>query len=267
MDRGDDEMLETGLSGKTAVVTAGAGSIGRAVCEAFAKSGARIAVCDRDAAAARSFAEALRAFGAVAEGFEVNPGRRAELAGACDAIIGRFGRIDVLINNENAILRSEERVPLHEFDMRRCDEIITEGIKGFFMFSQCCMRDMALRKNGSVVNITSIRGLVPVACQVPVVAVSAAVIGMTKMWGVELKNERIRVNAVAAGITDDELELTSKTPEDKGLRLSHLAIQRPAKLEELAAATLFLASDAASYITGAVLPVDGGLSAGYVRSF
>ncbi len=210
-------MLETGLSGKTAVVTAGAGSIGRAVCEAFAKSGARIAVCDRDAAAARSFAEALRAFGAVAEGFEVNPGRRAELAGACDAIIGRFGRIDVLINNENAILRSEERVPLHEFDMRRCDEIITEGIKGFFMFSQCCMRDMALRKNGSVVNITSIRGLVPVACQVPVVAVSAAVIGMTKMWGVELKNERIRVNAVAAGITDDELELTSKTPEDKGL--------------------------------------------------
>jgi len=260
-------MSELGLSGKTAVVTAGTGPVGRAVCEAFAKHGARVAVCDRDGDAALSYAGMLREQGADAEGFLVDFGMRAKLAGACEAIVKRFGTIDVLINNENASLLPQERLPLHAFDMVRCEAIINQGVKSFFTFSKLCMRDMALRKSGSVVNITSVRGLIPVPGQTPVVAVSAAVIGMTKMWGVELRDEHIRVNAIAAGITAGELDLSAKTPEEKQRKFTHLAIRRPVGPEELAAAALFLASDTAAYITGAVLPVDGGLSAGYVRSF
>jgi len=259
--------MDTGFNGKTAVVTAGAGIAGRAICAAFADNGARVAVCDGDPASACHYAKKLRESGADAEGFEVNFGKRSELAAACDAIIKRFGKIDILINNENAILLPDERAVLHELDMELCEKIINDGIKSFFTFSRRCMQDMASRKSGSVVNITSIRGLIPVAFQTPIIAVASAVIGMTKMWGVELKNEGIRVNGIAAGFTEDEFELTTQTTDDKTRKLAHLAIQRPVQAEELAAAALFLASDGAGYITGAVLPVDGGLSAGYVRSF
>jgi len=124
---------------------------------------------------------------------------------------------------------------------------------------------MALRKNGSVVNITPVWGLTPISNHSPVVAVAAAVVGMTKMWGVELKNEGIRVNAVAAGITAEELDSTP--PGLQKNRLAHLAVQRPVAPDELASAAFFLASGAAGYITGALLPVDGGLCAGYARSF
>ena len=296
------------LTGKTAVVTAGAGATGRAVCATFADAGAGVAVCDRDLAAARKYAEELRKDGADAEGFEVNPGKRAEMSLAYEAIVNRFGKIDILVNNENAELLPEELAPLHEFDIDRCADIIDEGIKSFYSFSQLCMQNMAMRKNGSIVNIVSIRGLVPTANNTPIVAVAAAVIGLTKMWGVELKDEKIRVNAIAAGVLDPDYDMESRrcsitqagvagdglhaqygdaknvqgaqsggagdvsgaasdTREDIPRRFAHLAIQRPAEPEELASAALFLASGAASYITGAVLPVDGGLSAGYVRSF
>ena len=250
-------MQEFNFAGRTVVVSSGTDETGQAVCAAFAAQGARIAVCGSDLAAAQREAARLRAAGADAEGFAADPGRRQDLAMACAAIIGRFGCIDILINNSNAELAADERVPLHEMDMDLYDAIVDAGIKSFFTLSQLCMQDMARHHGGSVVNITSVRGLVPVAGQTPIVAVAAAVIGLTRMWSVELKEKQIRVNAVAAGIT------SCADPQS----LSHLAIQRPADPKEIAAAALFLASDAASYITGAVLPVDGGLNAGYVRSF
>ena len=250
-------MVEKDFIGKTVVVTEGAGIIGKAIGTAFAGAGARVAVCDRNLDAARDAARALRASSADAEGFQVDLGRRGDLAANYATIIARFGQIDVLINNDNTELAEDERAPLHEFDMERYDQIVNAGIKGLFSFSQLCAQDMVKRKGGCIVNITSIRGLIPVANQTPVVAVSAAVVGMTRMWGLELKNENIRVNAIAAGIT------SCNDPR----KLAHLAIQRPATPADIASAALFLASPGASYITGVVLPVDGGLSAGYVRSF
>jgi 3-oxoacyl-[acyl-carrier protein] reductase len=250
-------MDKPSLYGRTAVITDGAGEIGRAICDVFAKSGVNIAVCDENLADAQKTAATLTDYGIDAEGFLVNLGKREELAGACEAIINRFGRIDILVNNDNIELSDEERVPLHEMDMERYDEIIDKGINGFFAFSKLCIQNMAKNKCGSVVNVTSIRGLVAVANQTPVTAVSSAVVGMTRMWGVELTSENIRVNAVAVGI------ISCSNPK----KLSHLAIKRPATPEEIASAVLFLASDEASYITGVVLPVDGGLNAGFIRSF
>jgi len=255
------------LSGKTAVVTAGAGAAGRAICELFAREGAHVAVCDRDPVSAEAYAGELRGLGLSADGFCVDFSRREHLAEACAAIARRLGKIDILVNNENEILLPEERAPLHEMDIVRCGDMIDRGIKSFFTFSKHCMQDMALRKSGSVVNITPVYGLTPVANQTPVVAIASAVVGLTKMWGVELKNEGIRVNAIAAGITDADLEPATGIPDSKKRRLAHLAIQKPVAPGELAEAALFLASDAAGYITGTILPVDGGLSAGYARSF
>jgi 3-oxoacyl-[acyl-carrier protein] reductase len=250
-------MNKPSLTGRTVVITGGAGEIGRAICDIFAKNGANIAVCDENLAEAQKTAVALTEYGIDAEGFEVNLGKREELAGACEAIIKRFGRIDILVNNDNIELPDEERVPLHEMDMDRYDEIVNKGINGFFTFSKPCIQNMAQNKSGSVVNVTSIRGLVAVANQTPVVAVASAVVGMTRMWGVELTSDNIRVNAVAAGI------ISYSNPK----KLTHLAIKRPATPDEIASAVLFLASDEASYITGVVLPVDGGLNAGFIRSF
>lgn len=148
------------------------------------------------------------------------------------------------------------------------DDIITANLDNVYYFSKAAMQDMAKRKKGAVVNVMSIRGLIPVANQTPVVAAAAAQVGFTKMWGVELKEEKIRVNGVAAGIVKNEKNAAYlQTEEQIKPKLSHLAVERLATAEDIANAALFLASDEAAYITGVVLPVDGGLSAGYVRSF
>ena len=261
-------MLKTDMSGRTAVVTAGAGVVGAAICKVFSANGAKVALCDKDEAAAKKVAAEINAAGGQAEGFALDIRKRETFKGVCDAILAKFGTIDFLINNESEEIAPEDRKPLHEFDMDLYDDIITANLDNVYYFSKAAMQDMAKRKKGAVVNVMSIRGLIPVANQTPVVAAAAAQVGFTKMWGVELKEEKIRVNGVAAGIVKNEKNAAYlQTEEQIKPKLSHLAVERLATAEDIANAALFLASDEAAYITGVVLPVDGGLSAGYVRSF
>ena len=261
-------MLKTDMSGRTAVITAGAGVVGVAICKVFAANGAKVAVCDKDEAAAKKVAAEINAAGGQAEGFALDIRKKETFTGVCDAILAKFGTIDFLVNNESEEIAPEDRKPLHEFDMDLYDDIITANLDGVYYFSKAAMQDMAKRKKGAVVNVMSIRGLIPVANQTPVVAAAGAQVGFTKMWGVELKDEKIRVNGVAAGIVKNEKNAAYlQTEEQVKPKLSHLSVERLATPEDIANAALFLASDEAAYITGVVLPVDGGLSAGYVRSF
>jgi len=257
-------MLQTNLQGKVAVVTAAAGAVGREIARVFAASGAKVAVCDGDYGKAARVAEALHKAGNEAAAFELDIRKKETLGGVCAAIVAKFGKIDILINNENQTVKPQKRKPLHEFDDRLFDDVLQAGAYGLYHFSKAVMREMANRGGGAVVNITSILGLGPAADQTAVVAVSAGTIGFTRMWGVELSDSHIRVNAVAAGIVGPGKDAAGENAAGK---LTHLGVKRLARPEDIANAALFLASDDASYITGVVLPVDGGLNAGYVRSF
>ena len=271
-------MLRTNLQGKVAVVTAAAGAVGREIVGAFAASGATVAVCDRDYDAAAGVAWELNEAGGEAAGFELDIRNKDAAGKVCAAIAERFGRIDILVNNENETVGPKERKPLHEFDDRLFDELLLVGAYGLYYFSKAVMREMAKNGGGAVVNVTSILGMVPAANLTPAVAVSGGTIGFTRMWGEELSDANIRVNAVAAGIGAAENDRESADAgnatagdavagaEATG-KLTHLGVKRLTRPEDIANAVLFLASDEASYITGAVLPVDGGLNAGYVRSF
>ena len=261
-------MLKTDMAGRTVVVTAGGGTVGREICKVFAANGAKVAVCDKDCEAAKKVAEEIKAAGGTAEGFELDIRKFETFNGVLEAIRRSLGAIQILVNNENEEIRPEDRKPLHEFDTDMYEDIVYADINGLFTFTKYATQDMKAAKKGVVVNVTSIRGLVPVANQTPVVAVSAAAIGMTRMWGVECKDANIRVNCVAAGLSKNEKnEDYLNTEEAVSKKLSHLAIERLAEPADIAYAALFLASDEAAYITGAVLPVDGGLQAGFVRSF
>lgn len=150
-------MLKTDMSGRTAVVTAGAGVVGAAICKVFAANGAKVAVCDKDEAAAKKVAAEINAAGGQAEGFALDIRKRETFKGVCDAILAKFGTIDFLINNESEEIAPEDRKPLHEFDMDLYDDIITANLDNVYYFSKAAMQDMAKRKKGAVVNVMSIR--------------------------------------------------------------------------------------------------------------
>lgn len=255
------------FSKKTIVVSGAASPVGKAICTAFAKAGGAIAACDKNLAGAEQTAQELRAAGFEAKAFLVDLYALDSLKGAVAQIVEAMGRIDVLVNAYNEEMPDEERKEMHLLDYSNMVDYINAGTKGVFRFSKYCALNMAERKSGAIVNVTSVRGLTPVGGQTPVVAVGGAIIGMTRMWGVEMEADGIRTNCVAAGITEGEQIPYDEQPPIMQQKLSHLGLRRPAKPEEIASAVLFLASDAASYITGAVLPVDGGLSAGFVRAF
>ena len=258
-------MLRTEMTGKVAVITAGAGVIGEEICKTFAASGAAVAVCDKNLAAAEKVADIITAAGGKSKAYALDIRNKDTFADVVSAIAADFGGLDLLINNENEEIAPCDRKPLHEFDMDMYDDIVTAGIDGVYYFSKACTQEMEKRGKGAIVNVLSVRGVIPVANQSPVVAVAAAQVGYTRMWGVEMKDYNIRVNAVAAGLSRNEKNAdTLADPESK---LSHVAVKRLCQPSDIANAALFLASDDAAYITGAVLPVDGGLAAGYVRSF
>jgi NAD(P)-dependent dehydrogenase (short-subunit alcohol dehydrogenase family) len=182
-----------------------------------------------------------------------------------DQVVAHFGRIDILINNTLAETAGEERRALHEIPLDEYIACYTRSVNSVVKLTHYVAQDMDSRKSGVIVNVFTIRGLIAVAGQPVGVTSAASLVGMSKMWGVELLNSNIRVNGVAVGVLEEDPPLASG--RDDAYRFSHAAIRRPCTDDEAAAAVLFLASDEASYITGVVLPVDGGISAGYARSF
>lgn len=254
-------MLRTELSGRTAVITGDGKALNLALIKAFTESGAQVALCCRPEE--KPDAAELDVYGEAVHVFELNLLDFSSLEGTFAQILERFGKVDILVNNPTGTFAQLERVPLHEVDLQTFIRVTDEWLKGLMRFSKLCAGDMASRKAGVIVNYLSVRGITAVANQSITVAVSAALHGLSRMWGVEMRDCNIRANGIAVGVLEDE----PKLPCGDAVRFSHANIKRPCKAEEAANAAVFLASDAASYITGTVLPVDGGISAGYARSF
>lgn len=261
-------MMKVNLTEKIALVTGAAGGLGRGITAALAENGARVVVADinldlaRETASAFPDAQALR--------FDVT--NEAEVESGIREIVQQHGRLDVLVNNAG-VNTLAHRVNIDQFPTEEWDRILKVDLTGVFLVSKVAARQMVAQKAGRIINISSVLGLVPARLQSPYVAAKAGVVNLTRSMAIELGCQGILVNCVAPGsiMTEGTKQLfygpDGKFNDRVQSMLAHIPLGRPANVEEIAHAVLFLAAPESSYINGAVLAVDGGWLAGYIREF
>jgi 3-oxoacyl-[acyl-carrier protein] reductase len=236
---------------KIVMVTGGAAGIGRVTAEAFAREGAKLAICDVNPQAGEAAAQAL---GPEASFQKVDVVSDAEVAAWVESTVQRYGRIDVLVNNAG-ITRDALLLRMKESDW---DLVLNINLKGAFLCTRAVVRHMAQQRSGRVVNVASVVGVVGNVGQANYVASKAGLIGLTKTVAREFAARGITVNAVAPGYIETQMTavLSDKVKE---AFLAQIPLGRAGSPEEVAAAVTFLASDQAAYLTGQVLHVSGGM--------
>jgi NAD(P)-dependent dehydrogenase (short-subunit alcohol dehydrogenase family) len=261
--------MQVDLAGKVALVTGAAQGIGRAIADALAASGARVAYTDRDEA---RLGDVGRGNGHLILALDVAD--RDAIVRGVDSVAGAFGRIDILVNNAGIGVRAADRRTVDEFPVAAWDEMLAIDLTGVFLMSRAVAARMkAAGGGGRIVNIASVLGLVPMRLQSSYVAAKAGVVNLTRSMALELAPHGILVNAIAPGSTATEpwkkwMSDGGSEAQDLHRRLmSHIPLGRPAEPREIAHAALFLAAPETSYVTGHVLAVDGGWTAGFARDF
>ena len=243
------------LAGKVALVTGGGRGIGRGVALALARAGADVVVAvSRDVAAAEAVAEEMRGLGrrALARQADVSNGEQAEELVA--AAVSELGRIDILVNNAG-ITRDGLLMRMPEADW---DAVMDVNLKGTFNCTKAALKRMVRQRSGRIVNVTSVMGVTGNAGQANYAASKAGIIGLTKSTAKEVGSRGITCNAVAPGWI--RTAMTEGLPEEvAGQVLKQIPLGRLGEPEDVAGLVLFLCSDSASYITGQVVVVDGGL--------
>ena len=243
------------LEGKVAVVTGASGGIGRAIAVAFGKAGASVAVHynGNEAKAAAVKAEIEEA-GGKAEIFRCNVADFDACSEFIKSVVKTFGKIDILVNNAG-ITRDGLVMGMSEEDF---DAVIDTNLKGSFNCIRFASRQMMRKKYGRIINITSVSGVAGNAGQANYSASKAGLIGLTKSVAKELASRNITANAIAPGFVKTEMT-DVLSDEVKEAAMKQIPLGRFAEPEDIANAAVFLASDMASYITGQVLLVDGGM--------
>jgi 3-oxoacyl-[acyl-carrier protein] reductase len=239
------------------IVTGAARGIGAATARAFAREGARVAVLDIDAPGAQAVAGEAKRLGAEALAFKTDVTVAAEVRQAVDTIVSRWNRIDVLVNNAGgfSVMRKTEDIPDEEWDA-----ILRFNVTSAFLCTKAVLPLMKRQKSGRIVNLASIVGRGgAVTVTAHYAAAKAAIIGFTRQLAREVGPDGITVNAVAPGTVATDRFLALRGPEERKQMAASVPLRRVAEPDEIADAVLFLASDAASYINGVALDVNGGL--------
>ncbi len=251
------------LSGKVAAITGGASGIGEATARLFAEEGAQVAIADLDADRGRRITDEIRATGTGAVFVETHTEREAEATAFIRRARGEFGRLDVLVNN--AGMRLYQTVV--DASEESWDAILGVNLKGYAFCARAAIPEMIRTAGGSIVNVASIRAVVAGRKMVQYDTTKAAVVGLTRAMALDHAAEGIRVNAVCPGpiftpFHERRAIAAGKTLEEfKAEFGSGTMLNRPGTPREVAACIRFLASDEASYVTGACLFVDGGQTA------
>jgi len=244
------------LEGKTALVTGGTRGIGRAIAEAFAAAGAEVIVSSRKAEAVEAGAEAIREAGGKAIGIVAHMGREDAIAGLVEELARRSLEVDVLVNNAatNPVYGD-----LLDTELAAWNKILEVNLTGPFLLSKLLGGGMAARGRGSIVNITSAGALKPGDGLGAYCVSKAALVTLTQAFAKELGPKGVRVNAIACGLVETDMSrvLFSNRAAYEAI-LADCSLGRHAQPEEMASAAIFLASDAASYVNGELLVVDGG---------
>ena len=245
------------FEGQVAIVTGAAKGIGLRVARAFGREGARVAALDVNADGVEGLAGELAAGGREALALKVDVTVAGEVRRAVDTVIGRWGRVDVLVNNAGgfSVIRRTEDIPDEEWDA-----IFRFNVTSAFLCTKAVLPHMRRQRSGSIVNLSSIAGRSSaVTTTSHYAAAKAAILGFTRHVALEAAGDGIRVNAVAPGTVATERVRALRTPEQTRRIAETVPLGRIGEPEEIADVVLFLASDAARYVTGVALDVNGGL--------
>lgn len=242
------------LKDKIAIVTGGAAGIGFATAKMFLEEGAIVAICDINAERTNKAVAELSTLGTI-RGFSVDISNKEQIQMMVDAVMGEFGRIDILINNAGITQDAQ----FYKMTEEQFDRVVNVNLKGTFLFSKAVIPVMMEQKYGKIIHASSVSAFNGNFGQTNYAATKAAIIGMTRVMGKELGKYGINVNAIAPGsiMTD----MYSAVPEEaKKKKLAAIPLRRYGMPEEAAKLFAFLASDESSYITAQTIVIDGGFN-------
>ncbi|MBO4646272.1 MAG: 3-oxoacyl-[acyl-carrier-protein] reductase [Bacteroidales bacterium] len=241
------------LENKTAIITGGTRGIGRAIVEKFAQEGAKV-VFTGTSQVSSELEKALNAIGAAYEFVRADAASLADAEKVCETCMNRFGRVDILVNNAG-ITRDMLLMMMSEKDW---DDVVAVNLKSVFNYTKVVSSVMLRQRLGSIVNLSSVAGVVGNPGQCNYAATKAGIIGFTKSIAKEIGRRNIRCNAIAPGLIDTDM--TRNMPaEARDAIAKNISLRRIGKPEEIANTALFLASDLSSYISGQVIICDGGM--------
>jgi 3-oxoacyl-[acyl-carrier protein] reductase len=246
-----------GVEGRVALVTGASQGIGRACALVLAGAGAKVALCARNQDRLQEVAADIASKGGQAEAFKIDVANEEEIKEGVRAILARFGKIDILVNNAG-VTRDQLVLRMKRSDW---DDVINTNLTGPFLLTQAVMGSMLKQRWGRIINITSIFGQIGQAGQANYASSKAGLIGLTMAVAREVASRNITVNAVAPGWI--ETAMTTTLPEElKEKMRNSVPLGRTGTDLDVANAVKFLASEEASYITGEVLKVNGGILMG-----
>lgn len=247
------------LTGKTAIITGGSKGLGLAMAEGLASVGANILIANRNTDEGQRAAEHLSAnYPVQASSFSVDVTDEAQTQAMAKEAMNTFGRIDILINSAGINIRGA----IDELSLEQFNEVMRINVTGTWLCCKAVTPYLKSQKSGKIINLASTLGLVGLANRTPYTSSKGAVVQMTRALGLELAPFGINVNGICPGPFLTEMNLPiAHTEEAKSFIIGATALARWGELKEIQGAALFLASDAASYMVGSMVTVDGGWTA------
>lgn len=251
------------LENKVALVTGAGSGIGASIAELFAKTGARIYVADLKEGSGRETVQRISENGGRAEFLKLDIAEPSECAAVADRVLSDSGRLDILVNNAGI----GHVGTLATTDVADLDRVHAVNVRGTFLITKAFIASMLERRSGSIVNLASIAGIIGVRDRLAYTVTKHAIVGLTRAMALDHARDGIRINAICPGRVETPWvqERLREYPDPQRAYEEMCATQpmgRMGKPEEIAAAALYLASDEASFVTGATLTPDGGWSAG-----